>query len=58
LGFFADFLHTIPNKINHDRWTILGAVLALGILGWLVGCRSRTASTRTPQNAQSWERRV
>jgi len=43
-----DLKHDILKKVDHDRWTFRGSILAGGILVWLIGCSSRTANLTRP----------
>jgi len=44
-----DVLHKLLKVVDHDRWKVIGVVVALLVGVALVGCQSRTASVLTDE---------
>jgi hypothetical protein len=44
----VDFLHRILKWVDHNRFTVLGVLLSIGLSVWLVGCQPETTSTLDP----------
>ena len=43
-----DYLHRLLKWVDHNRYTVLGVILAIGISVWLIGCQPETTSTLDP----------
>ncbi len=43
-----DGLHSLLKAIDHNRWLVVGLVLAAALSGWLIGCAPTTASVLDP----------
>ena len=50
-----DYLHTILQWIDYNRYKVLGVVLAIAITGWLYGCEPKETSLIDPGKQVTYE---